>query len=162
MIKVDEEQWKQIKDYPKYEVSNYGNIRNKKSGRILKQNKNNVGYSIISLSNKKCKTFTVHRLVAEAFLTKIEGKNEINHLDENKQNNRVDNLQYCDRIENMNYGEVKEKIAKSKLGKPHPHNPIWNANISKGNKGKKRTEQHNKEFSDIMKEVWRKKKSITQ
>ena len=56
--------------------------------------------------NKKC---LVHRLVAEAFISNINNLPEVNHKDEDKSNNRVDNLEWCDRSYNMNYGTVQQR-----------------------------------------------------
>ena len=100
--------WKPLKglvengDY--YEVSNFGNVRNYKTGRILKPGKNQSGYLQIGLyKNRKVKKFLVHRLVAIAFLPNPENLPEVNHKDENKGNNNVENLEWCDRKYNVQY-----------------------------------------------------------
>ena len=87
------EEWKDIENYNNYEVSTFGNIRNKKTGRILKT-ANNGGYYSIGLSNKKTKTFQVHRLVAETFIKNIENKAHVNHKDKNGLNNNLINLEW--------------------------------------------------------------------
>lgn len=60
----------------------------------------------------KKKTFTVHKLVANAFLAKPEGCDSINHIDENKQNNCVENLEWCTLQENNAYGTRVERLTK--------------------------------------------------
>ena len=85
----------------KYAISNYGNIKNLKTNRILKSHLNNNGYLEIQLcSNCKKKTFLVHRLVGLTFIENIYKKPYINHIDGNKTNNRVDNLEWCTAKEN--------------------------------------------------------------
>lgn len=102
------ELWKPIKGYEdKYEISNYGRVRslpikskNKDTyrtvkGKILKPNQCRGYYTIGLLKNGKFKTLRIHRLVAQTF---IENKNNypaVNHIDGNKKNNRVDNLEWC-------------------------------------------------------------------
>ena len=98
------EEWKDIPGYEGlYEVSNLGRIRNKKTGRILKLETSHQGYKRIRFS-KGGKKFAVHRLVAEAFIPNPQNLPMINHKDEDKTNNAVDNLEYCDCKYNNNYG----------------------------------------------------------
>ena len=100
--------WKPLKglvengDY--YEVSNFGNVRNIKTGKILKPGKIQSGYLLVSLcKNGKTKKFLVHRLVAITFLPNPENLPEVNHKDENKENNSLQNLEWCDRKYNIQY-----------------------------------------------------------
>lgn len=101
-----QEIWKDIKNYEgKYQVSNYGNVRSlnfRKTGlsKNLKLVINHNGYVQVGLFNKSIKSTSVHRLVTEAFLDKIEGKEDINHKDGNKKNNHVNNLEWCNQKEN--------------------------------------------------------------
>lgn len=76
--------------------------------------KRNHGYlSICLYKNGDRQTLSVHRLVANAFCSKPIGATEINHIDENKQNNRADNLEWCTHIENSNYGTRRKRISKA-------------------------------------------------
>ena len=102
----------------KYEVSNLGRVRNTKTKRILKLQKNTCGYLQVDLcENNKRKYAIVHRLVALAFLPNPYNLKEINHKDENKENNVLSNLEWCDRKYNCNFGRHNEKLSKSLKGK---------------------------------------------
>lgn len=100
--------WKDVVGYENlYQVSNLGRIRslgnksNHTNFKYLKQETNAGGYKRVYLyKNCKRKCYLVHRLVAQAFLLNLENKREINHIDCNKQNNCVDNLEWCSRQEN--------------------------------------------------------------
>jgi hypothetical protein len=92
--------WKTI--YERYEVSESGVVRNKENGKQLKTFVNDTGYKIVSLwINNKDKKFRVHRLVAEAFIPNLENKPQINHIDGNKLNNYVGNLEWATNSENI-------------------------------------------------------------
>jgi len=96
-----EENWKQVEDYENYEVSDLGNVRNNKTGRILRSFLNKVGYVTATLcKNSKPRHFKVHRLVANAFLDRVDGKDEIDHINNIKTDNRVENLRWVTRSEN--------------------------------------------------------------
>lgn len=103
------EVWKDIKGYEGlYQVSNKGNVKSlnyHKEGyeKTLKPKKHNKGYLQIQLMGKENRTFTIHRLVAEAFLPNPNNYPCINHKDENKQNNSLDNLEWCDNSYNAKY-----------------------------------------------------------
>lgn len=119
---MNEEIWKDIPGYEGlYQVSNMGRVKSLKYGKekIIKPVKNRDGYLLIGLyKNNKVKHYTMHRLVAIAFIGKpiSEVYYEINHLDENKNNNKLENLQYCTRKYNCNYGSHNEKMSKSVIG----------------------------------------------
>lgn len=91
------ENWKPVANYEEYDVSDCGNVRRK--GRLLKPWIINSGYYVVSLcKNSKKSNFTVHSLVANAFLEKTNS--EIDHVDRNKLNNNVSNLRWVRRAEN--------------------------------------------------------------
>ncbi|MER2039991.1 MAG: HNH endonuclease [Solibacillus sp.] len=122
--------WKDVASYEKiYEVSNTGLVRthsekttySKRHGirkwkqRVLK-NKNSSGRDcrVTLWKDGKSKDFLVHRIVAEAFLTKTEGKEYINHIDGNPKNNHVSNLEWCDHFENNNHAFDNDLIKTGK------------------------------------------------
>lgn len=112
------EQWKVIENYDKYEVSNTGYVRNRKTKKILKYQVSNLGYCYNTLSDNENnrKMFCVHRLVAKAFVDNENDYNEINHLNRNKKDNRSINLEWCTHSQNIKHsfetGRKKPNIPK--------------------------------------------------
>ena len=95
------ELWCEIKEYPNYEASSEGRIRNKQTGKILSPGLNTNGYKIVVLSDGGIThTKTVHRLVADSFYDGDHTGFVVDHIDGNKQNNFVGNLQFCTSSEN--------------------------------------------------------------
>lgn len=131
------EEWRDIKGFEGlYQISNMGNVKSLERTvwnsrgyyvtvpeRIRKARKNRYGYLYVALWKEgKRKQYMIHRLVASAFLNNADNLPEINHKDEDKTNNTVDNLEWCDRSYNCNYGTRNKKISEkmtnsSKLGK---------------------------------------------
>lgn len=104
-----------------YEVSNFGRVRtlysssHLKCGEILRSFISKKGYHKVAISfDGKRKMYFVHRLVATAFVPNGLHLPEINHKDEDKSNNRADNLEWCSRLYNVHYGSGREKL-ESKL-----------------------------------------------
>lgn len=110
-----------------YLISNFGNIKSFRKGKkgtgnykrkeyAKKQRTNNKGYKMVDLyKDNKRKQLLVHRLVAEAFVFN-DNPNDykcVNHKDENKANNRADNLEWCSQKYNMNYGICPERIGRA-------------------------------------------------
>lgn len=113
--------WKDIKGFEGlYQVSNKGNVKSLKKvivrknssilnirERILKTRPNDSGYDLVHLSkHSKEKVFTVHRLVAETFIPNPHNLPQVNHKDEDKKNNSVDNLEWCTHKYNVNYNNA--------------------------------------------------------
>lgn len=124
---MKKEYWKPVLGYEGlYEVSNCGRVRSLDTyrkgrngsiifckGKILKPFKNTQGYlKVVLCKNGKVKTFRVHRLVAEAFISNPDNLPCVNHKDENKQNNVVSNLEWCSYSYNINFGTRNERMAK--------------------------------------------------
>lgn len=119
-----EEVWKDVKGYEGlYEVSNLGRIKSSQRsgtpGGIRKLNKNKYGYVYVMLnkSNKK-KNHTVHRLVGLAFIPLVDGKELINHIDGNKSNNNLKNLEWVNHSENRKHAYANN-LQKVNLDKAH-------------------------------------------
>ncbi len=105
-----------------YMVSNYGNVKNSMTGRLLKHEINGSGYCIVRLVCKingywKGCRFRVHRLVGTAFLSNPDKLPQINHLDGNKENNFVANLKWCTSSENCRHAYENHLISKEHLDK---------------------------------------------
>lgn len=95
--------WKSIEDYPNYEVSSEGNVKNKKRDKLLSQELVK-GYPRVMLCEKgTCSPKTVHRLVAEAFHGGKHNNLQVNHIDGNKENNNKDNLEWVTGSENIKH-----------------------------------------------------------
>ena len=109
---MDKEVWRSIKDYEDYQVSNLGRVKSLKFGkeRILKKSLNGTGYNhVILYKDNVSKTIEIHKLVAIAFLNhKLDGmKLVVNHIDFNRLNNNVDNLEVVTNRENTNQKHLK-------------------------------------------------------
>lgn len=125
-----EEVWKDIKGFEGfYQVSNFGRVKSlggwcgsaKRQEKIRATSLTKDGYVKVRLMRSgKDKTMRVHRLVAEAFIPNSEGKDTVNHIDGDKQNNKVSNLEWVDRSEQMYHAY--------KLGLKNPQTGIKNPN----------------------------------
>ena len=93
-------EWQAIPNFDKYEASIFGQIRNKHTKRILKAMCSGGYMSVGLMSNGISKTNMVHRLVAQTFIDNPENKPHINHIDKNRSNNNIDNLEWCTASEN--------------------------------------------------------------
>jgi hypothetical protein len=112
-----EEIWKPIEQFPNYNVSNLGNIKNIVTNKPLKILCKDGYYSISLVNDEIKKTFKVHRLVALAFIENPENKSDVNHKDKNKLNNNVSNLEWMTRKEN-NIHRCKDLIITTNKNKP--------------------------------------------
>ena len=106
--------WKDVKGYEgKYQVSSFGRVKSfARNGRILKPALNKNGYLLVNLwNNNHSKSFYVHRLVAEAFIPNPLNLRFVNHKDECKTNNFVENLEWCTKDYNESYGTRNQRIS---------------------------------------------------
>ena len=120
------EEWRTVivngEIYNNYMVSNLGNVKslgNNKSRKekLLKPIKDKGNYLLVNLcKDGKRKTCKVHRLVAEVFIPKIEGKEFVDHIDGNRQNNVYTNLRWCTHKENCNFELCKKHHSESLKG----------------------------------------------
>lgn len=109
--------WVKIAGHPNYSVSNDGNVRNDRTGRILTPVKTKNGYLRVGLDKKMCR---IHRLVAENFLENPNGLQQINHIDGNKENNKAENLEWCTASQNIIHAQ---KIGLKKINYEGIKNP---------------------------------------
>ena len=105
--------FKDIKNYEGlYQVSNLGRVYSIRNNKILKPKLNRCGYLSVNLKYKGSHvTKSIHRLVAEAFIPNPNDFPQVNHKDEDKTNNCVDNLEWCSAKYNINYGTCRERTA---------------------------------------------------
>ena len=122
-----EEIWRPIPGYEGlYEVSSYGRVRSLDrfivdslghrrfyKGKVLSPIKDKYGY--LSVKLQKGNKHNIHRIVAQVFIENIDNLPQVNHKDENKSNNRVDNLEWCDQAYNNLYGTRLERLINTKI-----------------------------------------------
>ena len=124
------EEWRPIVGYEGlYEVSNTGQVRGLDryvkysdgriylhKGKVLSPIKDRDGYLQVNLCySGRINSIKIHRLVAQAFIPNPDNLPQVNHKDEVKTNNNVDNLEWCDSKYNLNYGTRKDKVRESQL-----------------------------------------------
>lgn len=108
-----------IKGYEgKYAITSCGKVWSYKNKRFLSTHKNSKGYKRVYLCKDNIGKFlAIHRLVAKAYIPNIDNLPQVNHKDENKENNSVNNLEWCANKYNSNYGTRNKRMAKSKWKK---------------------------------------------
>lgn len=116
--------WTKINGYDNYSISTNSQIRNDITGKIKSTRVNKRGYPIVDLyldGNRQ--TERVHRLVANTYISNPDNKPQINHIDGNKRNNDISNLEWCTASENMIYAFENglSKPSRGMLGKRNPN-----------------------------------------
>lgn len=134
---MDIEVWKPIKGYEGlYEISSIGNIRSSKFNRVKTSSPDKDGYLVISLwKNNKQRRFRMHRLVAQAFIPNPNNYPQINHINEIKDDNRIENLEWCTQKYNNMHGSrlknLRRRVAQYSLNGELIK--IWDSITSAGN-----------------------------
>lgn len=138
---MNEEVWRDIKGYEeKYQISNLGRVKSlsfNKTGekKLLKPHDNGNGYLTVCLwKDNRYKHKYIHRLVAEAFLPNPENKPCIDHINTNRDDNRIENLRWCTYSENL-----MNPITNKKSSETHREIYQGNNNPNYGNRGKSNT-----------------------
>lgn len=110
------EQWKVIQGFENYLVSSLGNIKTVKGNfkKVIYDNKNSYGY-VELWKNNKGKKFRIHRLVAETFIPNYANKEQVNHIDGDKTNNCVSNLEWVTPKENIRHA-INNNLSSIKYG----------------------------------------------
>lgn len=116
------EEWRDVVGYEGlYQISNLGQVRNVKTGKIRAQQNGDGGYKFVILHDSKGGrrplTKGIHRLMAEAFIPNPDNKPCVNHKDENTSNNTLDNLEWVTYQENNVYGTRLERAAEAEFDK---------------------------------------------
>lgn len=110
------EVWRDVKGYEgRYQVSSMGRVKSLKwnKERFLKPSRDKDGYLLVTLcAGGKRKTLKVHRLVCEAFHKNTDNKPQVNHINEDKADNRACNLEWCTCKQNINHGSRNERVSK--------------------------------------------------
>ena len=160
---MTEEIWIPVVGYEGlYEVSSYGRVRSLdrydsrnhfRKGKLMNFIYEGEYLKVDFSKNGINKRYVVHRLVAKAFIPNPDNLPQINHKDEDKTNNRVDNLEWCDAKYNINYGTRQERFRNTMLEKGH-----WTG-LSKKEYKRKYREEHRDYINEYRREYRRKKKA---
>ena len=120
-----------IANFPNYQISNHGNVKNVKTNRILKPGKSSNGYLVVNLMNegdKSCKS--IHRLVATAFIENPDNKQNVDHINHDKLNNHISNLRWATVSENNQNTSIGIRNTSGIIGVSfHKPSQKWRAQI---------------------------------
>lgn len=148
LIEMDtrKEIWKDIDNYPNYQVSNFGNVKSLKNNKLLRLSAEEYKKCFLYCNGKR-KTFRVHRLVAQAFLPNPNSYEVVNHIDGNKYNNCVENLEWC--TYSYNTKHTYEFLGRTAYFKGKNRSEETNKKISIANKGKSKSKEHIQKLKDV-------------
>ena len=114
------EEWRLIEGYEdRYAVSNTGKVYSVKRDKVLKPKTDRYGYYCVCLYNGTNKHIPIHRLVANAFVDKVEGCDIVNHLDCNKKNNNAENLEWTTVQGNTKHAYDNEELFRNRVKQLH-------------------------------------------
>jgi hypothetical protein len=123
------ESWKIIEGFENYSVSDFGNVKNNKTEKILKQKYRRDGYMDICLVKDKNKSsHSMQRLVAKVFIPNLDAKPCVDHIDNNRHNNHIDNLRWVSKSENQHNRSINKNSTSMVKGVDF-HNNKWRAQI---------------------------------
>jgi hypothetical protein len=126
------EKWQKINGVDGFLISSYGNVFNIKKNKLSKISKKESYYPSVTMNGK---SYKVHRLVAEAFLEKEDGRTFVNHKDKNPCNNNVENLEWVTHRENMSHAYSLKKTSSKYTGvRWHKRDCVWISEIYNGQK----------------------------
>ena len=123
--------WKTVENYDTYSISTFGQVMNNVTGKLLKGNKNLSGYVQVTFCKEnKLKMYLIHRLVALAFIQNPESKSQVDHIDNNRLNNSLDNLRWATIRENSMNTKIRSNNTSGVKGVIwNNHRQKWGASI---------------------------------
>lgn len=139
-----------------YEVSNHGELRGVKTGKIRKKNITDVGYYcvVVSLGSRESKKMLkIHRAVAETFLRNPENYPFVNHIDGDKLNNTIDNLEWCTHEQNMKHAKETGLLIHN-IGEQNAQAKLYEEDVRYIRNSRRGTKELAKMFSVNKNTVW--------
>ena len=157
---IPQEIWHNVIGYEEYYlVSNKGRIKRKDTCRVLKFADNHGYYRVALCKGNVVKRYFVHRIVAEAFIENPFNLPQINHKDENKKNNCVENLEWCTAAYNTHYGTGIKRNSDARRGVPLSEERKRKISLScKGKTPPKHTEEGKRKMSEAAKKQWERRR----